>query len=107
VTSVVAGVGIDQRPDEAARFLGRMPAGGWAADFEATAVVDGRELLLFRGREDNGFGGHPLIALELKAPGTLPQLGQRVMVTGRLAEICVDDPSEPAGRLLLDGATFR
>lgn len=107
IVFALSSAGSDQRPDEAARFLGRVPAGGWAADYEGTAVQDGRERMMFRGVEENAAGLRPLIALEPKAPGATPEIGQRVMVTGRLAEICVDDPAEPAGRLLLDEATFR
>lgn len=100
-------VSYDQRPELASRFLGRAPAGGWDAGFEAEKVVDGRRELWFRGLELNARGERALIVVRPQGEPRRLFAGQRVRVTGRLAEIVVDDPFERAGRLVLEDGSVK
>jgi hypothetical protein len=107
VVWAVASAAPEVRWEEAAKFLGRIPAGGWAAEFQGVVEEAGRQRLVFRGQEEDALGRRVRLTLDLEIPGPAPQLGQMVLVTGRIAEICIDDPTEPAGMLMLDGATWR
>ncbi len=97
----------DQRPELASRYLGRVPAGGWDAGFEAEKIVDGRRELWFRGLELNARGDRPLIVVRPQGEPRRLYAGQRVRVTGRLAELVVDDPFERAGRLVLEDGSIK
>ena len=49
------------------------------------------------------------ILIVVRPKGTTSQLfaGQRVQITGRLAEICVDDPFEQAGRVTIEEGSIK
>lgn len=105
VAAAVGSAGAAERPDAAAQFLGRIPAGAWDVGYEGERIVAGQRELLFRGLAPNGRGQRVQIVLIPKAATPTLYPGQRVQVTGRLAEICIDDPFEQAGRITLaDGA---
>lgn len=105
VVGTVMNASLSDRAAASANFLGRVPAGGWEVGFEADKVVNGERQLWFRSLNPGPRGQRVLIVM---APGTsVPTLyqGQRVHITGRVAEICVDDPFEQAGRVTLaDGS---
>lgn len=98
---------VESRAGVAGQFLGRVPAGGWDVGFEADKVQDGVRELWFRSLVPNSRGQRVLIVVRPK--GTTSQLfaGQRVQITGRLAEICVDDPFEQAGRVTLEDGSIK
>lgn len=96
-----------KRSDVAANYLGKVPAGGWDVGFEQERVVSGVHELWFRGLEMDNLGRRALIVLRPK--GEVPHLypGQRMTVTGRLSGLCVDDPMEPLGTLILDEGSIK
>lgn len=105
VAAAVGSTGTADRPNAAAQFLGRIPAGAWDVGYEGERIVEGQRELHFRGLSPNGRGQRVLVVLVPKSPTPSLYPGQRVQITGRVAEICVDDPFEQAGRITLaDGA---
>ena len=66
IVADVAGVGPDQRADEAAKYLA-CAGGGWAARYEGVIVQDGRERLAFRGVEENALGQSRLSAKKISS----------------------------------------
>jgi hypothetical protein len=110
IVGAVATAPADKKDAVAAEFLGKVPAGGWPATFEREiGTGDERELWL-RGVEKRPSGDQPLIVVRLKPGAPVPdglERGQRLLATGRLAEICVDDPYELAGKLTLEDASVR
>jgi hypothetical protein len=98
---------VADRSAVASQFLGRVPAGGWDLGFEGERVVGGVHELLLRSLNPTSRGLRTLVIVRLSAAAPRLYPGQRVQVTGRLAEICVDDPFEQAGRLVLEDATIK
>ncbi len=110
LVSSVASAPLDLREQRAADYLGKVPAGGWEATFEREHVSGDRRELWFRSVEPSTVGEHALIILRPREGGeALPALSSadRVLVTGRLAEICVDDPFEQAGKLTLEDGSIK
>lgn len=96
------------RAERAGDFLGRVPAGAWEAVYEGQRTVDARSELFFRANDANSRGHRALVIVRVSGAVEPFEYGDAVQVTGRLAEISVDDPREPGGRLLLeDGAVRR
>ena len=107
IVGAVGAVSPNTRSTTAGEFLGRVPAGGWDVGFEDERVVNGERQLWFRALNPNSRGQRVLIVLRPKSAYPKLYAGQRVMITGRLEEICVDDPFEQAGRLTLAEGSIR
>ncbi len=107
IVGALASSTLESRAGVAGQFLGRVPAGGWDVGFEADKVQDGVRELWFRSLNVNSRGQRTLIVVRPR--GTTSQLfaGQRVQITGRLAEICVDDPFEQAGRVTIEEGSIK
>ncbi len=107
VIGSVMSVSPSDRATASANFLGRVPAGGWDVGFEADKVVDGERQLWFRSLTPGPRGQRVLIVMVPRTSVPTLYAGQRVQITGRLAEICVDDPYEQAGRVTLDDGSVK
>lgn len=107
VVGIVGSTPSESRAAAASRFLGRVPAGAWEATYEAERVIDGRQELVFRSLTTDSRGNRVEIVLRPAAPLPVYYAGQRVQLTGRIAELCVDDPYSPAGRIVLADGTVR
>ncbi len=109
VIEVVSSLGKD-REKAAAKHLGRVPAGGWPVRFQnARPVGNGLTEYIFRGLRQDSQGNFVLIIVRPQPGAPVPKLfeRQRATVTGRLAEICVDDSVEQAGILVLEDASIK
>lgn len=105
VVGALMSVSPSDRAAASANYLGRVPAGGWDVGFEADKVVDGERQLWFRSLTPGPRGQRALVVMYPKTSVPTMYAGQRVQITGRVAEICVDDPFEQGGRVTLgDGS---
>jgi hypothetical protein len=101
IVEAVAGVGPEFRAPAASRFLGRVPAGAWQVTFESQEREGGVVIAQCRGVTASQLG-HPTIHLILESELTGVRPGDLLAVSGRLAEVTIDDAGHPAGRLVLD-----
>ncbi len=107
ILGAVASSTAESRPGVAGQYLGRVPAGGWDVGFEADKVENGVRELWFRSLSVNTRGQRALIVVHPKGITSQFFAGQRMQITGRLAEICVDDPFEQAGRMTIEEGSIK
>lgn len=95
----------DARGARAEDILGRTPAQPWSVTFEGVQERGGVRELRARAVAADSRGYRPTVILRsFPEMGRLP-IGRVGRVTGRLVEVCVDDPAYPGGYLVLeDGA---
>lgn len=99
---------IEARAERAAQYLGRVPAGAWDVTFVAQRIVGDNREMIFRAMDPNARGVLAQVVVR-PGPDPIPELrpGQKAQITGRLAEITVDDPIEPGGRFVLEDGAIR
>lgn len=89
-------------------FLGRVPAGAWDVVYEGERATDSGREMFFRATDADALGRRVQVVVRVTGTADVFNFGDAAQVTGRLAEICVDDPNETGGRLVLeDGAVRR